>query len=375
VWVPALTGASLGLLYSALHRFCHVRVWAPPRAPLRVVITGGSKGLGKALAREFLAHGDSVVVTGRTQAALDATLRDLHSEVAALMSASSSSSGEEAVPAAAPQLVVHGVVADVSRAEDVEALSAAASRLLGGVDVWVCNAGYSGGYQRFVDTPAATMATITSTNLLGTLLCARAAGRLMKEQPGGGHLFLMDGAGSDGLATPMYTPYGATKAALPQLAASLRGELGPSGVGCHVLSPGMMLTELLLEGATVPNKQAFNLLAEHPETVAAFLVPRARAAVARAATGTYTRYLTPLSAIGRLLAAPVLMGRHFDGAGNPIYPPEHERLLGRKHAKATARRQAAARAQGAGLRLAYSLSLALSVVAFVLDGAAQAGGH
>jgi len=58
-----------------------------------------------------------------------------------------------------------------------------------------------------------------------------------------------------------------------------------------VLSPGMMLTELLLEGATVANKQAFNILCEHPETVAAFLVPRVRSAVSCGLNGTYTGWV------------------------------------------------------------------------------------
>jgi chlorophyll(ide) b reductase len=164
----------------------------------------------------------------------------------------------------------------------------------------------------------------------------------------------------------MYTAYGATKAAFPQLAATLQAELADTPLGFHVLSPGMMLTDLLLEGATAANKQVFNILCEHPETAAAFLVPRARTAVARGTTGTYTRYLTPLAAVGRLLSAPRLMGRFFDGQGNAVYLPEHERILGRA-AKATARQQAKARAQGSNLQLAYSLSLVLSVVVMMAD--------
>jgi chlorophyll(ide) b reductase len=82
---------------------------------------------------------------------------------------------------------------------------------------------------------------------------------------------------------------GATKAAFPQLASTLVQELQSTHVGVHVLSPGMMLTELLLEGATAANKQAFNILCEHPETVAAFLVPRVRSAVSCGLTGTYAR--------------------------------------------------------------------------------------
>jgi chlorophyll(ide) b reductase len=84
-------------------------------------------------------------------------------------------------------------------------------------------------------------------------------------------------------------PSGATKAAFPQLAATLGRELDGTHVGVHVLSPGMMITELLLEGATSANKQAFNILCEHPETVAAFLVPRVRSAVSCGLNGTYTK--------------------------------------------------------------------------------------
>lgn len=49
-----------------------------------------------------------------------------------------------------------------------------------------------------------------------------------------------------------------------------------SPVGIHTLSPGMVLTPLLLDGATDRNKAIFNVLCEQPETVAAFLVPRVR---------------------------------------------------------------------------------------------------
>lgn len=65
-------------------------------------------------------------------------------------------------------------------------------------------------------------------------------------------------------------------------------------VGVHALSPGMVLTDLLLEGATPANKQIFNVLCEQPETVAAFLVPRARTVAGMA----HTRY-TPLHLVLR----------------------------------------------------------------------------
>lgn len=180
-----------------------------------------------------------------------------------------------------------------------------------------------------------------------------------------------------------YAVYGATKAAIAQLLGSLQHEAaaltGPGAVGVHNLSPGMVLTGLLLEGATPHNKQArrpavdeghrlcagsssqqgggrgsssgssssgqtpalhcsrdlpnqppcphpspdpritslqvFNILCEHPETVAAFLVPRVRSVVARGGSGAAIRYLTPARALAKLLVAPLHAGRYFDRHG------------------------------------------------------------
>jgi hypothetical protein len=83
------------------------------------------------------------------------------------------------------------------------------------------------------------------------------------------------------------------------------------------------------------------------------------------------RYLTPASAIYRLLTSPGRIGRFFDATGAPVYAAEHDRILG-KGAKATARQQALARARTSSLGVAYSLSLALSFVVLSLDTHASA---
>ena len=53
-WGPAVVGAVIGAAYAALNRFGMRRIWRAPHAPLNVVVTGGTRGLGKAMAREFL---------------------------------------------------------------------------------------------------------------------------------------------------------------------------------------------------------------------------------------------------------------------------------------------------------------------------------
>lgn len=355
VFLPTLMGALIGSVFAALNRYYNVRVWRAPSTRLNVVITGGSKGLGKALAREFLRCGDRVVILARRQHDLDEAVRVLQVE-------------------AGPDVELHGLVGDVACPDSMRGCAEEISRIVGTVDVWVNNAGYSGSFKLFADSTPEQISQVVRTNLQGGLLCAKHALRLMQHQPLGGHLFLMDGAGSDGFATPQYAAYGATKCALPQLAQTLREEVQGHPIGVHVLSPGMMITELLLEGATLANKQVFNILCEHPETVAAFLVPRMRSLVARGDPASYTRYLTPTMAVYRFLTAPSRVGKFFDGEGNPTYLAEHERIVGR-HARRTARMADHARRRTGGLGVAYSLALTLSVLVMVADAAKVAAGQ
>lgn len=123
-------------------------------------------------------------------------------------------------------------------------------------------AGVSGSFKSFLEAEPEDLEAVTRTNLLGALLCTRAAAAAMARQDRGGHVFNMDGAGADGGATPMYAAYGATKAGIAHVMGSVAAEVAASGahVGVHTLSPGMVLTELILDGATTKNKQVCSAL-------------------------------------------------------------------------------------------------------------------
>lgn len=247
----------------------------------KVVITGGSKGLGLALANEFLNLGDQVVIAARDQAACAKAAQLLQLEH--------------------PGRQVYQTTCDVTKPDHIQQLAVFAREKLGQIDIWVNNAAVSQIPKApLADTAAEQITQIVGTNLLGPLLGSQAAIQVMRTQATGGRVFLIDGAGSRGNATANTASYGSTKAAMPQLLRSLASELRNTNVSVHLASPGMVATDLLLKG--VSNKASaariVNILAEEPKIVAAWLVPRMRGVTGN---GKYFKYLTPFGVLIRCL--------------------------------------------------------------------------
>eukprot|EP01138_Halocafeteria_seosinensis_P015067 gb/GECG01015380.1/.p1 GENE.gb/GECG01015380.1/~~gb/GECG01015380.1/.p1 ORF type:complete len:325 (+),score=37.17 gb/GECG01015380.1/:1-975(+) len=258
-----------------------------PERNLKIVITGASRGFGKALAREYVRLGDSVLLAGRNKDTLQDTVQEL-------------------IPLKyKKEQNILSFVVDVQNYQEMQALTTFAEKNLGSVDTWINNAGVSQSEKQILaDTPVETIDQIINTNVLGSLYGTKCAAQLMLAQKGNGHIFNVDGAGSQGMATPRFAAYGFSKAGMPQLLKSLQKETKDTKVGVHLLSPGMVLTDLLLSG----NKEKsvlkiFNVLAEHPSTVAKWAVPRMRGIVASdpVTNGVYLRYLTPMSVCWRFL--------------------------------------------------------------------------
>eukprot|EP00889_Picochlorum_renovo_P007107 jgi/Picre1/34137/NNA_001612.t1 len=227
-----------------------------------VVITGATKGAGKALAQKFLECGDNVVVCSRNEERVRATVEELQQYTG-------------------DSNKVLGMRADVTNASDMTAVAAFASESFGSVDIWVNNAGTNGySFKPFFEQSDEDIESVVSTNVLGVMYGTKAAINCMKNQPNGGHIFNMDGAGADGNATPRFAAYGATKRSLDQFNKSMRAELSIAkipNVCVHAISPGMVTTDLLMAGADSKiSRLMINCLAETPETMANFLVPAIR---------------------------------------------------------------------------------------------------
>ncbi|KAL0375616.1 UNVERIFIED_CONTAM: Chlorophyll(ide) b reductase NOL, chloroplastic [Sesamum calycinum] len=162
-------------------------------------------------------------------------------------------------------------------------------------------------YKPLMDASDEDLIEVISTNTLGLMICCREAIKMMLTQPRGGHIFNIDGAGSDGRPTPRFAAYGATKRSVVHLTKSLQAELKMQDVKnviVHNLSPGMVTTDLLMSGAKHKQAKFFiNVLAEPAEVVAQYLVPNIRSIPTNGSgRPTYIRFLTGLKAYSQIFS-------------------------------------------------------------------------
>jgi NAD(P)-dependent dehydrogenase (short-subunit alcohol dehydrogenase family) len=193
-----------------------------------VVITGSTRGIGRAMAEACASAGATVVVSSRTQEAVSET-------VAALERAGASASGS---------------VCDVSRPADLEALLAHAIAAHGRVDVWVNNAGISLGMRKHVETTPDEMDDIVRTNLVGTMVASRLVVPYFAGS-GGGVLINVSGRGGRGDTAAYTAAYAATKAGVMVFTKSLAAEHRSDPVSILVFMPGMVDTDFYAEGMRV----------------------------------------------------------------------------------------------------------------------------
>jgi NAD(P)-dependent dehydrogenase (short-subunit alcohol dehydrogenase family) len=193
------------------------------------VITGGSSGIGRAVAVALAGQGWSLVLAARSLTALQETCAGL------------------------PGAAVEAVVADVGKSSDVERVFAAAVERFGGVDV-VVNAVAAVGYGRFDDVPADIFDQVIVTNLLGSANVARVALRHFRAA-GGGHLVFL-GSLLGKIAVPYMSPYVVSKWAVHGLARTIRIEARQiPGVRVSMVSPGSVNTPAYLRAANYVGRE------------------------------------------------------------------------------------------------------------------------
>lgn len=183
----------------------------------RAVVTGGARGLGRAMGRRLLDAGASVLF-----ADLDG---DLAAEVAAEL-------GKEASGQAV------GVCCDVTDTSSVTAAADLAIQTMGGLDIWVNNAGVMPTAGPFLDADEAVESTILRVNLEGTIRGARAAARRM---PAGGVIVNVSSSSAFRAGVGV-AAYASSKAGVAALTRNLAVELGRRGIRVLGVAPHIVDT-------------------------------------------------------------------------------------------------------------------------------------
>jgi NAD(P)-dependent dehydrogenase (short-subunit alcohol dehydrogenase family) len=252
-----------------------------------VVVTGSTRGIGYGLVNEFLERGCAVVVSGRTHASVKAAVETLAAKYGADR--------------------VFGHPCDVARIDQVQALWDAAKDRFGRVDIWINNAGISHSVARLWDQSPQQIKAVVDTNLVGSIYGSHVALRGMLDQ-GGGSLYNMEGLGSDGRKIRGMTIYSTTKYAIRYLTESLTAEVEGSAVLVGSLSPGMVLTDLVVgEGrersaeGSEQFRRIFNILGDRVETVTPWLADKV---LANRKTGARISWLTTPKIFFRFATAP-----------------------------------------------------------------------
>ncbi|HXY81920.1 MAG TPA: glucose 1-dehydrogenase [Gaiellaceae bacterium] len=188
------------------------------------VVTGGSSGIGRAIALRFAAEGARVVVGDVAREPRE---------------------GGEATGSLLGDRGVH-VDADVSRAEDVDRLVRAAVDRFGRLDVMVCNAGIAGRHSKsLLETTEEDWDAIMAVNLRGVFLCCRRAIAEMLEQPPIGEArgrVIIISSQHGMVGPPGHLAYAVSKGGLVNLTHQLAVDYAGRGVLVNAVAPGKILT-------------------------------------------------------------------------------------------------------------------------------------
>ena len=208
----------------------------------RAVVTGGSRGIGKAIARTLAEEGVSVVIASRGKEALDATAEELTNETGSM---------------------VTGVVVDTGSDESVRNLVAEAKSILGGIDILVNCAARPGGQSTVPTLSGVTTEEFNdhmNVKVMGYLRCAREVAPVMTDQ-GWGRIINISGLASRSTGTVVGSMRNVAVSAMTK---NLADELGPHGVNVTVVHPGLTRTEAT-EGVVARRAEAEGISEEEVE--------------------------------------------------------------------------------------------------------------
>jgi len=190
-----------------------------------LIVTGGSRGIGAAIAKLAGGRGFSVAVNFAT--------------------------GEAEARAVVEQIIFAGgracaIQADVAHEQDVIRLFETAERELGPVKAMVNNAAITGGFARVDSVSAGTLAQVMAVNVTGAFLCAREAVRRMSTRHGGsgGAIVNISSRAAKTGSAGEWVHYAASKGAIDSFTIGLAREVATEGIRVNAVAPGLIETGL-----------------------------------------------------------------------------------------------------------------------------------
>ena len=212
-----------------------------------IIITGGSKGFGKALAGLLVSKGSHVVIADSDKESLDKTAREL---------------------------LVDQFFVDVTSAEGVISLGEYVFKKYGVIDIWFNNAGIQIAPSTIENADVKKVKNLFDVNVMGYFYGCQTALFYMKKQDNGVIINICSTAGLEG--RPNIAAYSASKFAIKGLTESVRAEIKDSGVKIYGVFPGGMQTDLykekypdnfkeFMEAGSVAEKVIKNLESKSPK--------------------------------------------------------------------------------------------------------------
>ena len=252
------------------------------------VITGSTKGIGKAIAHEFVREGAKVVITSSTEANVQSAAAEF------------------------PPDAVLGCVCNVVSLAEIEQLLVAAVARFGKVDCFINNAGISDSFRSITESDPDEWGKVIDTNLKGTYNGCRAAIHYFLRANIKGKVINMAGSGTDrGSNTPWISAYGSTKAAIARFTYAVAEEYRHTGISVMLLHPGLVRTGMVSTDNPTPELArrlvTFNTILDifaQPPSVAARLAVQLASGWSDSKTGIYLSALNGIRKKRLLLTYP-----------------------------------------------------------------------